>query len=190
MEIDVPQQASQDPQSDDAKSNVGTIAEESKDTDNPPSILKTLYATAAAAAAHLPNPPPLIPQWETRRVAIMFDIKRPADWNKRTGYLSSEINKMLECMSLYTKVYVRKFKEYTMPQDSEKRTWIKKFDKDKVSDLTFYTHGFYFYQELRSGTFWLLLQLVLPIGTNIQELMVNVNGHKWASKNNRSLQDI
>ena len=188
-EAEEEQNAPQNPRSEEA-SEAEVAAEPSKEPSNPPSILKTTYSAAAAAAAHLPDPPPLIPRWETRRVAIMFDIKRPSDRNKRTAYLSSEINKMLECMSLYTKVYVRKFKEHMMPQDSEKRTWIKKFDKDRVSDLTFYTHGFYFYQDLRSGTFRLLLQLVLPTGTNIQELMVNVNGHKWASKNNRSLRDI
>ena len=182
------QEASQNPRSEDT--DTSPAVENSAEPNHPPSILKTPYVSVAAAAAHLPDPPPLIPRWETRRVAIMFDIKRPSDRNKRTAYLSSEINKMLECMGQYTKVYVRKFKEHTAIQDSEKRTWIKRFDKDRVSDLTFYTHGFYFYQELRSGTFRLLLQLVLPIGTNIQELMVNVNGHKWASKNNRSLRDI
>ena len=120
----------------------------------------------------------------------MFDIKLPSDRNKRTIYLSSELNKMLDCMGLYTKFYVQKFKEHTMPQDADRRGWIKNFDKDKVSDLTFYTHGFYFYQELQSGMFQLLLQLVLLIGTDIQELLVNVNSHKWAAKNNQTVRDI
>ena len=52
------QEASQNPQSEDTAHDTATIDEESKAPSTPPSILKTSYAQAAAAAAHLPNPPP------------------------------------------------------------------------------------------------------------------------------------
>ena len=161
----------------------------------PPSILKgtstyKTYKEAAKDAAHLPEPAPIIPKWEAHRFACMFDIRMPKDKSKRTEYLSTEMNKMLDCLKEYTKVYVRKYSDFHMPRDSDKKSWIAKFDKKKVSDLTAYTFGFYYYQALRDGTFRLLVQLILPVGTNIPELLINANGHRWAGKNNRSIRDI
>ena len=97
---------------------------------------------------------------------------------------------MMDCLREYSKVYIRKYSEYHMPRDTDKTSWISKFDKKKVSDLTSYTFGFYYYQALREGTFRLLIQLILPVGTNIPDLLINANGHKWAGKNNRSIRDI
>ena len=152
--------------------------------------LKNSYAGIADLASHLPPPAPIIPRWKTHRFACMFDIDMPKDRSQRTELLSAEVNKMLICTREYTKVYVRKYSDFHMPRDSDRKTWISKFDKKKVSDLMTFTFGFYFYQQLREGTFRLLIQLVLPINTNIPELIMNVNGHKWAGKRNRSLRDI
>ena len=151
-------------------------------------LKKGSYASKAKAAVHLPAP--LLPQWKAHRLACMFDIKLPKDRSKRTEYISAEMNKMLDTVALYTKVYVRKYDEYLTPREANKNTWIKKFDKSKVSDLTYFTFGFYYFQELRDGTFRLLIQLVVPVATDIPELLINVNGHRWAGKNNRSIRDI
>ena len=97
---------------------------------------------------------------------------------------------MIDCLREYVKVYVRRYSDFHMPRDSDKKSWISKFDKKKVSDLTAFTFGFYYFQALREGTFRLLIQLILPVGTDIPELLINVNGHKWAGKNNRSIRDI
>ena len=166
-----------------------------KHTHKPPSILKggtvqKTYMEAAKNAVNLPEPAPIIPKWEAHRFACMFDIRMPKDKSKRTEYLSTEMNKMLDCLREYTKVYVRKYSDFHIPRHSEKTSWISKFDKKKVSDLTTYTFGFYYYQALRDGTFRLLVQLILPVGTNIPELLINANGHRWAGKNNRSIRDI
>ena len=154
------------------------------------SVLKNTYRDVAMQNAHLPQPAPLIPKWEAHRFACMFDIKMPKDRSKRTEYLSTELNKMIDCLREYEKVYVRKYSKFHMPRDLDKTSWISKFDKKKVSDLTSYTFGFYYFQALRDGTFQLLVQLILPVGTNIPELLINVNGHRWAGKNNRSIRDI
>ena len=154
------------------------------------SSLKHTFTDVARKAAHLPQPAPIIPAWEAHRFACMFDIKMPKDRSKRTEYLSTELNKMIDCLREYAKVYVRRYGDFHMPRDSDKRSWISKFDKKKVSDLTAFTFGFYYFQALREGTFRLLIQLILPVGTNIPELLINANGHKWASKNNRSIRDI
>ena len=154
------------------------------------SSLKTTYRDTALKAAHLPDPAPIIPKWEAHQFACMFDIKMPKDKSKRTEYLSVELNKMIECLREFVKVYVRRYSDFHMPRDSDKKSWISKFDKKKVSDLTAFTFGFYYFQALREGTFRLLIQLILPVGTNIPELLINANGHKWAGKNNRSIRDI
>lgn len=117
------------------------------------SSLKNTYANIANKAASLPEPAPIIPKWEAHRFACMFDIKMPKDKSKRTEYLATELNKMIDCLRDYTKVYVRKYSDFHMPRDSDRTSWISKFDKKKVLDLTLYTFGFYQYQALREGTF-------------------------------------
>ena len=154
------------------------------------SSLKHAFADVARRAADLPTPAPIIPKWEAHRFACMFDIKMPKDKSKRTEYIATELNKMMDCLREYSKVYIRKYSEYHMPRNTDKTSWISKYDKKKVSDLTSYTFGFYYYQALREGTFRLLIQLILPVGTNIPDLLINANGHKWAGKNNRSIRDI
>ena len=162
----------------------------------PKSILRSVlkpptFRDTAKAAAHLPNPTPLLPRWKPHRFACTFDLKKkPEDRSKRTEYISTELNKMLTTVSIYSRVYVRKYAEHLYPRDVDRRQWISKFDKDKVSDITSFTHGFYFYQELRDGMFRLLIQLILPCDTDIPAMLINVNGHKWAAKQNRSLRDI
>ena len=154
------------------------------------SSLRNAYVNIARQAVNLPTPAPIIPKWEAHRFACMFDIKMPKDKSKRTEYIATELNKMMDCLREYSKVYVRKYSEFHMPRHTDKTSWISKFDKKKVSDLTSYTFGFYYYQALRDGTFRLLIQLILPVGTNIPDLLINANGHKWAGKNNRSIRDI
>ena len=169
---------------------------ESENTTSPKSILRSAlksptFRDKAKAAAHLPNPTPLLPRWKPHRFAVTFDIKKkPGDKSKRTEYIATELNKMLATVTLYSKVYVRKYAEYLYPRDADRKQWISKFDKNKVSDITLFTHGFYFYQELREGMFRLLVQLILPCDTDIPAMLINVNGHKWTAKQNRSLRDI
>ena len=166
------------------------VKEIPKEQINLKSALKNTFRDVASRAANLPEPAPIIPKWEAHRFACMFDIKMPKDRSKRTEYLAIELNKMIECLREYAKVYVRKYSDFHMPRNSDKTSWISKFDKKKVSDLNSYTSGFYYYQPLRDGTFRLLIQLILPVGTDIPELLINANGHKWAGKNNRSIRDI
>ena len=45
-----------------------------------------------------------------------------------------------------------------------------------------YTHGFYVNQALRNGTFRLSLQLVVPITTDINTFLENINGI-WGDTN-------
>jgi len=87
-------------------------------------------------------------------------------------------------------VYVRKFETHCQVHDGEKHEWKKEFKIDQVSDIQSYTHGFYFYSKLREGNFRLLIQLVLPLNCVIEDLLMNVNGNKWACKNNRAFRDI
>ena len=146
------------------------------------------YANRSKAAKNLPNP--TLPRWQTRRFAVSFDIKKPKDMSKRTEYLAAELNKLLTTIGQFNRVYVRKFEKHCQVHDAEKQEWKKEFNKDQVSDIQSYTHGFYFYGKLREGNFRLLIQLVLPLNCVIKDLLMNVNGNKWACKNNRAFRDI
>ena len=188
-----------------ADKNTQTITEKPEDNGNPlvsdPPVVSPArsalrstgtrfrnYAERSRRASDNPNP--VLPRWQTRRFAVAFDIKKPKDRSKRTEYLSAEINKLLTTIGQFNKVFVRKFASHSTVHDSEKYEWKKELNKEMVSDLQTYTHGFYFYGNLRDGNFRLLIQLVLPITCNIEDLIMNVNGNKWASRNNRSFRDI
>ena len=149
---------------------------------------KKSFADIAKAAALLP--PPLLPQWKLHRFAVTFEIKMPKDRSKRTEYLATELNKLLQTIAKTTKVFVRKYKEHHVPRDSERHSWIKQFKIDSTSDLTLFTHGFYMYQALRDGVFRLQLQLIIPVNTDVTALLMDINGNKWACKKNRSIRDI
>ena len=82
--------------------------------------------------------------------------------SKRTEYLAAELNKLLTTIGQFNRVYVRKFEKHCQVHDAEKHEWKKEFNKDQVSDIQSYTHGFYFYGKLREGNFRLLIQLVYP----------------------------
>ena len=135
-------------------------------------------------------PREIIPKWQTRRFAISFDIKKPDDRSKRTEYLATELNKLLTTIRQFNKVYVRKFAEHHLVHDKERKEWKQEFKKEQVTDIQAYTHGFYFFGALRGGNFRMLIQLVLPLQCNIDDLIMNVNGNKWACKNNRAFRDI
>ena len=154
----------------------------------PKSALRKSFAAVAREAAKLP--PPLLPQWKAHRFATTFEIKMPKDRSKRTEYIALELNKLLQTIAINTKVYVRQYKEHHTPRGADRSTWIKQFSKEKTSELTMFTHGFYIYQALRDGVFRLQIQLIVPISTDIAALMIDVNGHKWASKKSRSIRDI
>ena len=155
------------------------------------SVLKNAFVTVATNAAKKGDPPPILQRWKAHRLACMFDIKMPVNKSKRTAYLSRELNAMLKTVKIYAKqVYVRKYAEFASPKNGDTKTWIEKFDSDKVSDLSQFTCGFYANQQLRDGTFRLLVQVILPVATDIPELLINVNNHKWAGSKNRSLRDI
>ena len=153
------------------------------------SALKNSYSATARQSANLPETQ-FPTQWTTHRFAVMFEIKMPESKHKRTEYLAKELNGLLQTIETYHKVYVRKYKEYHVPRNEDRPSWIKSFSKDQVSDLNSYTHGFHFFHDLRAGMQRLLIQLVLPKEFNVEELVMNVNGHKWASKRGRAFQTI
>ena len=153
------------------------------------SALRNSFAKTVARAAELPETP-LPSQWVSHRFAVMFDIKMPESKHKRTEYMARELNGLLETIAIYHKVYVRKYKEHHQPRNEERSSWIKSFSKDQVSDLSQFTHGFHFFHDLRAGTQRVLIQLVLPKDFKEDELVMNVNGHKWASKHGRAFQNI
>lgn len=153
------------------------------------SALRNSLAKIAAKAADLPETP-LPSQWVSHRFAVMFEIKMPETKHKRTEYMARELNLLLETIATYHKVYVRKYKEHHKPLNEERSSWIKTFSKDQVSDLTQFTHGFHFFHDLRAGTQRVLIQLILPKDFIVDELVMNVNGHKWASKHGRAFQNI
>ena len=163
------------------------VTNESK-TSNPQPRIPPSYATIAKAAAHLA--PPLLPQWKMHRFAVTFEIKMPKDRSKRTEYIATELNKLIQTIAKVSKVYVRKYKTHHIPRDNERKEWIKQFKPDSTSELTLYTHGFYLYQALRDGVFRLQIQLILPVSTDVAALLLDVNGTKWACKKSRSIRDI
>ena len=185
----------------DQENNDNIGPEEGSDRSSP-AIVSPNRSTARPSAIRSPNnhasrtiaaqnlPPPILPRWQSRRFAVSFDIKKPKDRSKRTEYLAAELNKLLTTIGQFTKVMVRKFEKHCQVHDAEKHEWKKDFNKDQVSDLQSYTHGFYFYGNLREGNFRLLIQLVLPINCVIEDLLMNVNANKWACRNNRSFRDI
>ena len=137
------------------------------------------------------KPPPLLPQWKAHRLACMFSIAQPENNNDRINMITTELNKMMVSVKKYTgKVFVRKFVEHCQPRDGERKHWISMLDRTKASDLIHYTHGFLAWVAPRSGTQRLLIQLILPVQTNIPDLLLDMNNSQWASKNERRLYDI
>ena len=134
---------------------------------------------------------PLLPRWKAHRFACLFEIDRPESKSARTQILATELNKMLTAARDYVpKTFVRKYKEHLTPRENEKRDWITKFDKKKASDLNDFTFGFYGFQAPRGGLHRFLVQLIVPVDTNVSELIMNVNNHVWANKNGRRIMDI
>ena len=155
----------------------------------PSAIRKGTYLEKAGTSF----PPPLLPQWKCHRIACMFEIDRPENKSIRTQVLANELNKMLAAAREYVdreKVYVQKYKDHYIPRDNERKEWISQFDKKKASDLNLYTFGFYAFQEPRGGMHRLLVQLVIPVTTNIPDLLMNINNHVWSSKKGRRVMDI
>ena len=151
--------------------------------------MKTSYLQTAKTGK--PFPSPLLPQWKAHRIACLFEIDQPDNKSDRTQILSMELNKMLNTVREYVdKCFVRKYKEHYTPRDKERPSWISKFDKKRASDLSLFTFGFYAFQEPRGGMHRLLLQLVVPVATDIADLIMNVNNHIWSRKKNRRIMDI
>ena len=73
-------------------------------------------------------------------------------------------------------IYVRQFKEFKPPKDTDKNNWISEFNGKLITSLTNYTHGFYAGQELRDGPFRLKLQLMLPVQLDIDTFAENADG--------------
>ena len=133
----------------------------------------------------------MLPKWVAHWFATIFEIKQPDDRHKRTKLLAKELNTLLETIRIYCNVYVWKYKDHHFRRNEDRPSWIKEFSKEQASsDLLNYTCGFYFYHDLRSGMHRLLLQLILPRDCIFEDLIMNINRHKWASKHNRSFQDI
>ena len=137
------------------------------------------------------KPEPLLPQWKSHRLACMFTLQQPDNNNARITAIATELNKMLLAVKTFTdKVFVQKFEEHFTPRNQEKKHWISQFDKSKASDLLHYTHGFLAWVAPRGGVQRLLVQVVLPVSTNISDMLFDVNNSSWASKNGRRLYDI
>ena len=137
------------------------------------------------------RPEPLLPQWKSHRLACMFTLQQPDNNNERITAIATELNKMLLAVKAFTeKVFVRKFAEHFTPRNNEKKYWISQFDKAKASDLLHYTHGFLAWVAPRGGVQRLLVQVILPVSTNISDMLFDVNNSSWASKNGRRLYDI
>ena len=114
----------------------------------------------------------------------MFTLAQPDNNNARITAIGTKLNKMLIAVKVFTeKVFVRKFKEHFTPQQNEKKYWKSQFDKLKASDLLHYTHGFLAWVAPRGGVQRLLVQVVLPVSTNILDMLFDVNNSSWASKN-------
>ena len=153
------------------------------------SALKSTFSDRAKSALRAKEP--LLPRWTSHRIACLFEIDRPENKSARTQILSTELNKMLTAARDYiSKTFVRKYREHLTPRDNERREWITKFDRKKASDLNDFTFGFYGFQAPRGGLHRLLIQIIVPVGTNISDLIMNVNNHSWANKNGRRIMDI
>ena len=153
------------------------------------STLKESFIDKAKAAKD--KPAPLLPQWKAHRLACMFSIEQPENNNARISMITTELNKMLAAVKKYTpKAFVRKFAEHGTPRDRERKHWISMLDRSKASDLIHYTHGFLAWVTPRSGTQRLLIQLIVPVQTDIPDLLLDMNNSQWASKNERRLYDI
>ena len=151
--------------------------------------LKQTFLEKAKAAQSKPEP--LLPQWKAHRLACMFTLEQPDNNNERITAIATELNKMLLAVKVFTeKVFVRKFEEHFTPRAQEKRHWISQFDKAKASDLLHYTHGFLAWVAPRGGVQRLLVQVVVPVATNIPDMLFDVNNSSWASKNGRRLYNI
>ena len=129
---------------------------------------------------------PILPQYKGHRVHVSFAIKLPKNKAKRTEYLAKGLNKFLmeakKVAPSNRTIYVRKYKEHSPISDTEKPQWIDSFESTNVTHLMNYTHGFYVNQALRNGTFRLSLQLVVPITTDINTFLENINGI-WGDTN-------
>ena len=153
------------------------------------SLLQESFLAKAKAAQS--KPAPLLPQWKAHRLACMFTLQQPENNNERITAIATELNKMLIAVKSFTeKVFVRKFVEHFTPRQQERKLWISQFDKSKASDLLHYTHGFLAWVAPRGGVQRLLVQVVLPVATNISDMLFDVNNSSWASKNGRRLYDI
>ena len=134
---------------------------------------------------------PLLPQWKAHQLACMFTLEQLDNNNARITAIATELNKMLIAVKVFTeKIFVRKFEEHFTPRQQEKKYWISQFDKSKASDLLHYTHGFLAWVAPRGVVQRLLVQVVLPVATNIWDMLFDVNNSSWASKNGRWLYDI
>ena len=131
-------------------------------------------------AALTKNNSPLLPQFKTHRVHVSITIKTPKNKAKRTEYLAKGLNKFLLAAKKVAPsnrtIYVRRFKEHIPIADTDKPQWIDAFGNTDITHLMHYTNGFYANQALRNGTFCFSVQLVVPITTDIESFLENVNG--------------
>ena len=175
-------------ESGEGKISQGTATSESEDTTkevidvestvkSPNSILKT---SASYAATVQKKQGPILPQYRPYRIIVQFKIKKPGNKAKRTEMICKKLNSFLQVAKEVNYkqriVYVRKFKEFHPPQDTDKNEWISEFNGKLITSLTNYTHGFFAGQELREGTFRLKLQLILPIQLEIETFAENADG--------------
>ena len=164
--------------------NPSTAGKTTKSTSNEGTLNDSIHINPMKQltfkAALTKNNSPLLPQFKTHRVHVSIMIKTPKNKAKRTEYLARGLNKFLVAAKKVAPsnrtIYVRRFKEHSPIADTDKPQWIDAFGNTDITHLMHYTNGFYANQALRNGTFRFSVQIVVPITTEMESFLENVNG--------------